>query len=61
MKIKIIVRFLSDSNTCDNVLDIPADDLEGLTGEERDKLLEDLAKEMVWKNVEWGWKPLPWE
>ncbi len=36
-------------------IEVPDEELEGLEGMERDKVIEEYAKDALWNLVEWGW------
>jgi hypothetical protein len=55
---KIIGWITTDYAGCvyEEEIEIPDEDLEDMTSEERNDYLEELVKEVVFQNIDWGWK-----
>lgn len=38
----------------ETTFEIPNEDLEGLTGADRDKVIDEYARDELWEQIEWG-------
>jgi hypothetical protein len=55
MKVTFWIQTNKIGSRCESVQDIPDEDLEGLSRQERDKYLEEWGKDTIWNMAEWGW------
>lgn len=58
MKIEVYARVNLNGCRVTEIVDVPDDELKGLDEESRLAYLEDLAKEVMWDLVEWGWEEI---
>lgn len=56
MKILVHVQTNKVGSKCEDEIDIPDEELEGLTDEEVESAIEEQAKEAAFNMLEWGWK-----
>jgi hypothetical protein len=56
MKVEFSVRMHLLGCTRKSVIDVPDDELEGLSEQERDKYIDEYAQDWLWEQIEYGWK-----
>ena len=56
MKIRVYVKTDKGGSECEDTFEIDESELEGMTEEERDRHIEESARDVVWNMAEWGWE-----
>lgn len=57
MKVTFWVATDRIGSKCERTIEIPDEELEGLTPDEQEDLIEEYGKEEIWWMAEWGWNP----
>ena len=57
MKFIVYVETGKVGSRCEDEIDVPDEDLEGLTGLARDRVIEEYAIEVKNEICQWGWYP----
>lgn len=56
MKIEVWVATNKVGSKCSCTVDIPDEDVEGMSEQELEDFIDEYARDDIWRLMEWGWK-----